>query len=97
MTCGKSVSTPVPTDTIVRAHVECPECIEVGPLAVMDHERGDDRAAIRALVNGIKEIEDHLRNSRLAPFTQTEILVLLEQTRLRFSDVPAIARARSEG
>ncbi len=35
MQCGKSVSTPVPKDTIVRAWVECPECIEkrekVGP------------------------------------------------------------------
>ncbi len=26
--CGKVVSTPVPTDTIIRAWVECPECIE---------------------------------------------------------------------
>ena len=33
MNCGKSVSTPVPRDTIVRAYVECPECLEVGPLA----------------------------------------------------------------
>jgi len=33
--CGKSVSTPVPKRTIVRAWVECPECInrrgEIGP------------------------------------------------------------------
>ena len=26
--CGKSVSTPVPAETVVRAWVECPECIE---------------------------------------------------------------------
>lgn len=26
--CGKSVSTPVPQNTIVRAWVECPECME---------------------------------------------------------------------
>lgn len=26
--CGKPVSTPVPKKTIVRAWVECPECIE---------------------------------------------------------------------
>lgn len=25
--CGKDVSTPVPIDTIVRAFIECPECI----------------------------------------------------------------------
>jgi len=28
--CGKSVSTPVPADTLVRAALECPECIEAG-------------------------------------------------------------------
>jgi DNA-directed RNA polymerase subunit RPC12/RpoP len=28
MNCGKSVSTPVPKETVVRAWVECPECIE---------------------------------------------------------------------
>jgi|HubBroStandDraft_2_1064218.scaffolds.fasta_scaffold00006_61 hypothetical protein len=28
MECGKSVSTEVPEGTIVRAWVECPECIE---------------------------------------------------------------------
>jgi hypothetical protein len=26
--CGKSVSSPVPPDTVIRAWVECPECIE---------------------------------------------------------------------
>lgn len=26
--CGKSVSTPVPLNTVVRAWIECPECIE---------------------------------------------------------------------
>lgn len=28
--CGKSVSNEVPEDTIVRAILECPECIEEG-------------------------------------------------------------------
>jgi len=27
-TCGKIVSTEVPEDTIVRACLECPECLE---------------------------------------------------------------------
>jgi DNA-directed RNA polymerase subunit RPC12/RpoP len=27
MNCGKSVSSPVPKGTVVRAYVECPECI----------------------------------------------------------------------
>lgn len=26
--CGKSVSTPVPAGTLVRAWVQCPECVE---------------------------------------------------------------------
>ena len=26
--CGKVVSTEVPDDTVVRAWIECPECIE---------------------------------------------------------------------
>ena len=26
--CGKYVSTPVPADTIIRAWIECPECVE---------------------------------------------------------------------
>lgn len=26
--CGKAVSTEVPNETIVRAYIECPECIE---------------------------------------------------------------------
>jgi DNA-directed RNA polymerase subunit RPC12/RpoP len=26
--CGKSVSSEVPDETIIRAWVECPECIE---------------------------------------------------------------------
>jgi DNA replication initiation complex subunit (GINS family) len=29
--CGKPVSTPVPKDTVVRAVVECPECIQKKP------------------------------------------------------------------
>ena len=28
MNCGKSVSSPVPKGTVIRAWVECPECIE---------------------------------------------------------------------
>jgi hypothetical protein len=28
MTCGKSVSNPLPIPVVVRASVECPECIE---------------------------------------------------------------------
>lgn len=30
--CGKAVSTPVPKPTIVRAWVECPECVSKGAM-----------------------------------------------------------------
>lgn len=29
--CGKIISTEVPEETIVRAWIECPECIEKEP------------------------------------------------------------------
>lgn len=29
--CGKTVSTEVPDGTIIRAYIECPECIEKPP------------------------------------------------------------------
>lgn len=32
--CGKSVSTEVADETIIRAWIECPECIEKGPTSV---------------------------------------------------------------
>jgi len=32
--CGKSVSNEVPTDTVVRALLVCPECIEAGKIQV---------------------------------------------------------------
>jgi len=28
--CGKGVSTAVPSDTVIRAWVECPECVNPG-------------------------------------------------------------------
>ena len=28
--CGKPVSTEVPDDTVVRAWIECPECVNKG-------------------------------------------------------------------
>ena len=44
MNCGKSVSTEVPEGTLIRASVECPECIEkrgtVGPFFA---QRIDDK------------------------------------------------------
>lgn len=37
MNCGKSVSSPVPVGTVVRAWVQCPECLEKGiPVGVRE-------------------------------------------------------------
>lgn len=37
--CGKSVSNEVPTDTVVRALLVCPECVEAGKIIVPDEAR----------------------------------------------------------
>lgn len=36
--CGKSVSTDVPRETVVRALLVCPECIEDGRVTVPNKE-----------------------------------------------------------
>ena len=37
--CGKSVSTEVSKETIVRAWLECPECIEKQPIKEVSQEK----------------------------------------------------------
>ena len=34
--CGKSVTSEVPDDTVIRAVLVCPECIEAGRIVVKD-------------------------------------------------------------
>ena len=51
--CGKRVSSPVPLDIIVRAWVECPECIEKQP--DVEEQRDAWRAACRYLYEVIGE------------------------------------------
>jgi hypothetical protein len=51
MNCGKSVSTEVPDGTIVRAWVECPECIEKDPRFVRDDK------SLRELVAEVTELD----------------------------------------
>lgn len=51
MNCGKSVSSEVPEGTIVRAWVECPECIEKKPKQQFD----DLEARISAIENHLHE------------------------------------------
>ena len=57
--CGKAVSTPVPTGTIVRAFMECPECVEKQPADDFGHVlkllmviTKDQALRILALING---------------------------------------------
>ena len=50
--CGKSVSTEVPDSTIVRASLDCPECIEKKPdlearLRAVEGERDAARALLQ--------------------------------------------------
>jgi len=40
--CGKSVSTPVPLGTLVRAFIQCPECIEKEDEEPMHEEWGTE-------------------------------------------------------
>ena len=47
--CGQSVSTEVPADTVVRAWIECPECIEKTrvPPDVIDHQFAEVEQELR--------------------------------------------------
>jgi chromosome segregation ATPase len=47
--CGKSVSSEVPDDTVLRAYAECPECIEKRP----DYE--DEIARLKVERGALKE------------------------------------------
>jgi hypothetical protein len=38
--CGKSVSSEVPDETVVRGVLVCPECIEVGRIKIPDYIEG---------------------------------------------------------
>lgn len=48
--CGKSVSTDVPDETVLRAVAICPECIEAGEATLRDDDLPADRCG--ALHNG---------------------------------------------
>jgi len=37
--CGKSVTTELPDDTIIRALLVCPECIEAGKVIIPEPEK----------------------------------------------------------
>lgn len=45
--CGKQVSTPVPRGTVIRAWIECPECIE---------SRQDKTKILGEIADNLKEI-----------------------------------------
>jgi ribosome-binding protein aMBF1 (putative translation factor) len=40
--CGKSVTTEIPDDTIIRALLVCPECIEAGKVVIPEPSRAKE-------------------------------------------------------
>ncbi len=56
MKCGKTVSTPVPEDTVISAWVECPDCIEEERIEE-ESQPSDDRTA-----NDLKAVLDNELN-----------------------------------
>lgn len=56
--CGKDVSTPVPDDTIVRAWIECPECIEKSGAPSGDY--GILRWALKQIIQDLPTNRDWL-------------------------------------
>jgi hypothetical protein len=39
--CGKSVSTPMPDDSVIRALLVCPECIDRGAIVIPEKKTED--------------------------------------------------------
>lgn len=52
--CGRPVSTEIPDDTVVRAWIECPECVEDG-LAADEEEEKENLFVVR-LYDGFDNI-----------------------------------------
>lgn len=43
--CGKAVTSPLPEDSVVRAILICPECLEQGKITIPDPPRPRDPEA----------------------------------------------------
>jgi hypothetical protein len=42
MFCGKSVTTELPTDSVIRAMLVCPECIKAGRIIIPEIDEDND-------------------------------------------------------
>jgi DNA-directed RNA polymerase subunit RPC12/RpoP len=54
--CGKSVTTELPDKTIIRAYVQCPECIEKEIIK----ERDDWHFFIKFIVDHVEEYHEYI-------------------------------------
>jgi hypothetical protein len=58
--CGKSVSTEVPDETVIRAALVCPECIESGKIMLLEgvdgHQAGHPDHTRHANIQSVKNI-----------------------------------------
>lgn len=71
MQCGKSVSTEVPDDTVVRAWVECPECIES-----KDPNKFQPVRMVEITTETIADLVYHIgERSGLSPLEYTGVLI----------------------
>ena len=52
--CGKSVTTPVPDDTLVRALLVCPECIDAKRIVFPEDEPKPSPKNWPPVVGGVK-------------------------------------------
>lgn len=77
--CGKSVSTPVPPNTHVRAFVECPECIEgdraLAAVEPAHQQRMAELFRSAALDNSLtdREVRNIVRYISLEPLSERDI------------------------
>lgn len=53
--CGKSVSTEVPDETIIRATLECPECLEITLKKIIEEETQRLREKLAIAVEAMKD------------------------------------------
>jgi hypothetical protein len=57
--CGKSVSSEVHEDTVVRAALVCPECIEAGEIVVPDPYKWPSKALNEKLLGKLVATNDY--------------------------------------
>lgn len=59
--CGKSVSTEVDDETIVRAILVCPECIEAGKMVIPEGAVADTPASVARKIDRALDVAHEFR------------------------------------